>query len=175
MAISVSPFTVCYIFCLFSFIILFEKHDWKLNRLRSGDSSMVRAPDLLSKGHRFESRQEQRENFLLQGHLSVLSLYFGIRSTSKLPQYSVTSVAHERSLSFLPKGQVAAKQMYASYICGFGWSDTTWCMVTWCTQNLFWDGSSFLWLQPCNSQRVLDITKYKLLSIPLQRMFKMCY
>ena len=38
------------------------------------DSSVVRAPDSWLKGHRFKSLQEQWENFLLQGHLSVLTL-----------------------------------------------------------------------------------------------------
>ena len=32
-----------------------------------GDSSVVRAPDSCLKGHRFESLQVRRENFLLQG------------------------------------------------------------------------------------------------------------
>ena len=37
-----------------------------------GDSSVVRAPDSWSKGRGFESLQERRENFLLQGQLFVL-------------------------------------------------------------------------------------------------------
>ena len=52
----------------------------------SGDSSVIRAPDLRSKGRRFESLLERRENFLLQGQLSVLTRYFGICSTPVLPQ-----------------------------------------------------------------------------------------
>ncbi len=39
-----------------------------------GDSSVVRAPDSWLKGRGFESLLEQRENFLLQGRLSVLTL-----------------------------------------------------------------------------------------------------
>ena len=39
-----------------------------------GDSSVVRAPDSLLKGRGFESLLERRENFLLQGRLSVLTL-----------------------------------------------------------------------------------------------------
>ena len=39
-----------------------------------GDSSVVRAPDSWLKGRRFESLLERRENFLLQGRLSVLTL-----------------------------------------------------------------------------------------------------
>ena len=37
-------------------------------------SSVVRASDSRSKGPGFEFRQERRENFLLQGQLSVLTL-----------------------------------------------------------------------------------------------------
>ena len=48
--------------------------------LGSGNSSVVKAPDSL-KGCRFESLQEQQENFILQGQLSVLTFYFSIRST----------------------------------------------------------------------------------------------
>ena len=40
----------------------------------TGDSSVVRAPDSRSKGRGFESLLERRENFLLQGQLSVLTL-----------------------------------------------------------------------------------------------------
>ena len=39
-----------------------------------GDSSVVRAPDSWLKGRGFESLLERRENFLLQGRLSVLIL-----------------------------------------------------------------------------------------------------
>ena len=39
-----------------------------------GDSSVVRAPDSWLKGPGFKSLQERRENFLLQGRLSVLTL-----------------------------------------------------------------------------------------------------
>ena len=42
--------------------------------LGGGDSSVVRAPDSWFKGRGFESLQERRENFLLQGRLSVLTL-----------------------------------------------------------------------------------------------------
>ena len=38
------------------------------------DSSVVRAPDSRFKGRGFESLLERRENFLLQGRLSVLTL-----------------------------------------------------------------------------------------------------
>ena len=49
------------------------------------DSSVVRAPDSWLKGRGFESLLERRENFLLQGRLSVLT-HFGIHSTPVLPQ-----------------------------------------------------------------------------------------
>ena len=39
-----------------------------------GDSSVLRAPDSWLKGHGFESLQERRDNFLIQGRLSVLTL-----------------------------------------------------------------------------------------------------
>ena len=39
-----------------------------------GDSSVVRAPDSWLKGRGFESLLERRENFILQGRLSVLTL-----------------------------------------------------------------------------------------------------
>ena len=39
-----------------------------------------------SKGRGFESLQERRENFPLQGQLSCADSYFGIRSTPVLPQ-----------------------------------------------------------------------------------------
>ena len=39
-----------------------------------GNSSVVRAPDSWLKGRGFESLLERRENFLLQGRLSVLTL-----------------------------------------------------------------------------------------------------
>ena len=42
--------------------------------LRGGDSSVVRAPDSWLKGRGFESLLERRENFHLQGRLSVLTL-----------------------------------------------------------------------------------------------------
>ena len=59
----------------------------------SWDSSVVRASDSWLKGHGFESLQEQQENFLLQGPLSVLT-HFGIRSTPVLPQSHVKDSGH---------------------------------------------------------------------------------
>ena len=45
-----------------------------LKTFGGGDSSVVRAPDSWLKGRGFESLLERRENFLLQGRLSVLTL-----------------------------------------------------------------------------------------------------
>ena len=62
---------------------------------KSGDISVVRAPNSWSKGTGFESRQ----NFLLQGQLSVLAIV------------SVSAVARKRSRSFCQKRgwQITAK------------------------------------------------------------------
>ena len=43
-------------------------------KVGGGDSSVVRAPDSWLKGRGFESLLERRENFLLHGQLSVLTL-----------------------------------------------------------------------------------------------------
>ena len=71
---------------------------WKIQILpRSRDSSLVRAPDSLSKGCEFESRQERRESFLLQSQLCVLTLI-------RCPVYlRVTAVARKRHWSFRQK------------------------------------------------------------------------
>ena len=45
-----------------------------LKKVGGGDSSVVRAPDSWLKGRGFESLLERRENFLLQGWLSVLTV-----------------------------------------------------------------------------------------------------
>ena len=74
-----------------------------------GDSSAVRAPDSWLKGRGFESLLERRENFLLQGRLSVLTLIF------RYPFHPrVTEVARKRSRSFCQKSrwQVTAKHAY---------------------------------------------------------------
>ena len=52
------------------FVTLTEPSPWQ----GSGDSSVVRVPDSWLKGCGFESLQERRENFLLQGQLCVLTL-----------------------------------------------------------------------------------------------------
>ena len=69
--------------------------------MRNGNSSVVRGPDLWSKGLMFESWQEQWENFLLPCWLLF-----------RYPFHPhVTAVAHKRSWSFCQKyrWQVTAK------------------------------------------------------------------
>ena len=54
--------------------ILFLNGQVKHEVWGGGDSSVVRAPDSWLKGRGFESLLERRENFLLHGRLSVLTL-----------------------------------------------------------------------------------------------------
>ena len=51
-----------------------KTHYYTTDYYGSGDSSVVRAPDSWFKGRGFKSLQERRENFVLQGQLSVLTL-----------------------------------------------------------------------------------------------------
>ena len=63
---------------------------------------------------------------------------------------SFTAVPRKRSRSFCQKcrWQLTAKHAYTirMWLC----MKLTWCMVSWCTQNLRRDGSSFMWHQPCH-------------------------
>ena len=83
-----------------------------------GDSSLVRAPDSWLKGSLFESLQEQRENFLLQGRLSVL-IYFGIRSTPMLSLSHVKDPGHSAKSA----GGRLWLNMHTPYVHGFARSD----------------------------------------------------
>ena len=66
-------------------------------KLLPRDSLLVRAPDSWSKGCEFESRQDRRENFLLQSQLCVLTLV-------RCPFHPhVTPVTRKRPRSFCPK------------------------------------------------------------------------
>ena len=58
------------------------------------DGLLVRAPDLLSKGCEFESRQERLENFLLQGQLCVLTLIRCVRPIPVLSHWHVKDPGH---------------------------------------------------------------------------------
>ena len=52
----------------------YKNQMWQTAKDGGGDSLVVRAPDSWLKGRGFESLLERRENFLLQGRLSVLTL-----------------------------------------------------------------------------------------------------
>jgi len=80
----------------------------------SGDSSVVRARDSWSKSRGFESRQERREHFLLQGQLSVPPLI-----SVCVPSPCYRSSTYKFPV-ILPKVQAAGY----SYVCGLKWSDT---------------------------------------------------
>ena len=73
---------------------------------------MVIAQDSWSKGRGFESLQERRENFLLQGQLAVLT---SIRSTPVLPQQHVKDPDHSAKSA----GGRLQLNMHAPYVCGF--------------------------------------------------------
>ena len=85
---------------------------------RCRDGLIVRAPDSCSKGFEFESRQE-RENFLLQSQLCVLTL---IRSPF---HPCVTAVSRKRPQSFFSKcrWQVTPKYAYTFDTVEFEWAD----------------------------------------------------
>ena len=125
---------------------------WILD-MGSGDSLVVRESDLWSKGPGFECWQERRENFLLQGQLSVLTLI----SVSIPPR--VTTVAHKRSWSFCQKcrWQVTAKHTYTLPM---------WLWMKWhCNLVHGWmvytelapKRQHFTWHQPCNIHRALPV------------------
>ena len=97
----------------------------------SRDSSVVGAPDLRSKGHRFTSCLEWQENDLLHGQLYVLLFWY-------LSCPHDTTTALKRSQSFCQKCRLQlSMSATAPYVSGlFAWSEVTWCMVVWCTQNV---------------------------------------
>ena len=74
------------------------------------DSLLVRMLDSGWKGCEFESQQEQRENFLLQSRLCVLTLLLGVRSTPVLPQWHVK--LRPRSFCQKCRWQVTPKHEY---------------------------------------------------------------
>ena len=127
----------------------------------SGDSSVVRAPDSWWKGRGFESLQERRDSFLLQGQLSMLTLYFGIRSTrtSVLPQQHVKDPDHS--------AKSAGGGLQLSHACTL----RMWLCMKWHGAWLYGvhrthrDGSSFTWHQPCQRCKytisVESKTRYK--------------
>ena len=80
----------------------------------------------------------------------------------------VTTEARKRSWSFCQKcrWQVMSKHAYTLRI-HVALHEATWCMVVWCTQNLCWDGCSFMWHQPCQLHKYttsVDIQKHAIKS-----------
>ena len=120
----------------------------------SGDSSVVRAPDSLLKGCAFEPLQEWQENFLLLGQLSLLTLF----------QYSfhprVTAVACKISRSFCQKCRWQVITKHACTLC-------MWLCMKWHGAWLYgvhrtcWDGSSFMWHQPCQRCKYTTLVDIK--------------
>jgi len=113
--------------------------------MENRNSSAVRVLDLWLQGHGFVSWQEWRENGLLQGQISALTLIFSICFTSP-----VTAVAHKRFWSFCPKCRWQVTAEHASTL------HTQLCMkrhdmVVWCTQN----APRRQQFQPCNNQTAL--------------------
>ena len=111
---------------------------------RSRDSSVVWAPDSWLKGCRFESLQERRESFLFHGQLSVLTLISVSSSTL------VTAVACKRSQSFCQK---CRWQVTAKHTCTLRMSLCMKWQGAWLygVHRSRWDGSSFMWHEPCQS------------------------
>ena len=111
-------------------------------QVESGVSSVVRAPGSWLKVRGFESLQEQRENLLLQGQLSVQTLIW----YSFHPR--VTAVARKRSRPFCQK---CRWQDTAKHACTL----RMWLCMKWHGAWLYrvrrtrGDGSSFMWHQPC--------------------------
>ena len=105
---------------------------------------------------RVESLQEWRENFLLQGQLCVPTLI--LESIPPLCYHSSTSQSFCRKCRWQ-----FTVNTHAHYACYFKWSDTVnWCcMVVWCTQNAYWDSSSFTWHQPCNNETALSVHHFR--------------
>ena len=84
------------------------------NALVSENNSVVECRICDQKASDFyESQQKQWENFILQGHLSVLTLF------QYLLHPHVTAVAHERSQSFCQKcrWQITAKYTCTQHTC----------------------------------------------------------
>ena len=87
----------------------------------------MRAPDSSSRGCEFESRQERRENFLLQSQLCVLTLI-------RCPFHPrVTAVARKRPRSFCKKcrWQVTSKHAYTFDLTKSEWADYA-AVQAWC-------------------------------------------
>ena len=121
----------------------------------SVDSSVVKALDSWLKGCGFKSLQE---NFLLQRQLSVLTLI-------------LVTTGCKRSRSFCQKcmWQVTAKHTCTLrvWLC-MKWHGAWLCGV----HRTCWDGSSFMWHQPCQHRKyttLVDIQKHAIKSYSLMQ------
>ena len=64
--------------------------------------------------------------------------------------FRVTAVAHKRPRSFCQKYRWQLQlNTHTPYVCGFAWSDMVHGCVVY-TERADWDGSSFMWHQPCH-------------------------
>ena len=91
-------------------------------------------------------RSGERSFFCSQ--ISALT-YFSISSTPMLPQWHMKNPSH----SAKSVGGRLMLNTHASYICGFAWSNMTWCMVVWCTQKCAKMAAVSTWHQPNSSAR----------------------
>ena len=115
-----------------------------------------KAPDLWSKGLRFKSQEEQQENFLLWGQLSVLT-FIQYLFHPRVP--TVVILVGKRPQSFCQKCRWQVTAKHTCTLCTINL-----CMVVWCPQNVCQDSSSFTRHLPCNNQIVhytwVDIQKH---------------
>ena len=92
---------------------------------------MVRAPDSWLKGRGYESLQEQRKNFLLQGQLKFLCwLLFRYPF---LPR--VTAAARKRPPGHSAKSAGSRLQLTRMHLTYVALHEVTWCMVVWCVRH----------------------------------------
>ena len=113
------------------------------------------------KGCGFESLQEWKENFLLWGQLSVLTLIL-VSVPPPPPTPHITAVArNDPCHSTKSAGAHGRLQLNMLAYTLRMWlclkCQVTWCMVVWRTQNLHWNGSSFMWHQPCQRYKYTTI------------------
>ena len=120
------------------------------SNMGSGNSSEVRVPDSLLKCCGFEPLQEWQENFLLQGQLSVLTLF-------QYPFHPhVTAVACKRPLSFCQKCRwQVITCIHFTYV---ALHEVTWLYGV---RRTCWDGSSFMWHQPCQCCKYTTLVDIK--------------
>ena len=94
------------------------KNGLTLSDLLSRDSSVVRAPDSLSKDRGFESRQKRLQNLFSFSPGSIIfcaDFHFCLRSNPVLPQWDVKDLGHSAKSA----GGRLQLNTYAPYVCGF--------------------------------------------------------